>query len=145
MKRIDSMRKELMERFQFSGVNDVPFNKVEVTHENALRSVENHEQLLSQVKFPVYPISELHSPTKWKCINRIRFSDGGTFIADPEVEDNVPALLHLFASFVKYETRKKCTDWVKDPSVYDVLLAMNINFAQNSRIDSGYQILERCV
>ena len=41
MKRIDPMRKELTERFQFSGVNDIPFNEVEVTYDNALRSVES--------------------------------------------------------------------------------------------------------
>ena len=53
-------------------------------------------------------------------------------------------ILDLFASFARYE-KKKLTDWLKDVSVYDALPKMIIDFSKNSRIDSGYWLLQRCL
>ena len=131
------MRKELAEQFQFNRADELPVGDVEEAYDNAMTSIQNHCDLGGQVKYPLYPTTELRNPTKWKNLFQISFCDGGTFIADPAKGEHVSALLNLFASFVKYD-KKKCTDWVQDPAVYDALPAMIINFAQNSRIDSGY-------
>ena len=144
MERIASMRKALADDFNHDGTNDLSVADVEEAYEIALSSVQNHKDLGQIVKYPLYRTSELKHPTKWKQIYQLQFCKGGTFVTEPSLRQHVPALLHLFASFVKYE-RKKYTEWVKDPAVYDALPSMIIKFAQNSRIDSGYRLLERCV
>ena len=117
---------------------------VEEIHDSACSSYRQHDDLIGQVKYPLYPTSELNNPTKWKEIYEIDLSKGGMFLAEPVLKDHLPDLLALLASFVTY-TKEKRTDWVKDPSVYDALPNMIIHFAKNSRIDSGYRLLERCV
>jgi hypothetical protein len=103
---------------------------------------QNHE-----VKYPLHTTNELKQPTEWEHLFDLEFCKGGAFVsdADPNVRDNLPAVLQLLASCVKYEKKKKHTDWVRDPTVYDALPSNIIDFAEGSRIDSGYRLLARCV
>lgn len=142
--RINTLRKELAEIFRFDGAYELPSDEVEEAHDCAAAEFGYHHDLQDSVKFPLHPTSELKNPTHWKEIYEIKFSNGGTFITDPALKQHVPGILDLFTSFVKYE-KKKHTSQKKDPAVYDALPEMLINFAENSRIDSGYRLLERCV
>lgn len=138
------MRDELKHTYRFDGANDLPVHEVEEVYDCTVQSSRQHEKLSDQVKYPLYPTSELSEPTKWEEIYEIDFSRGGSFIMDPALKEHVPDLLALFASFVTY-SKEEHTDWVKDPSVYDALPNLIIDFAKNSRVDSGYRLLERCI
>ena len=142
--RIAIMRKELKDIYRFDGADELQHDEVEDVYECAVEEIGYHNELQSSVKYPLHPTSELENPTHWKEIYELNFSNGGTFITDQTLKQHVPGILNLFASFVKYET-KKYTSHVKDSDVYDALPKMFIEFAENSRIDSGYRLLERCV
>ena len=144
MDRISTMRMELKHKYRFDGADELPLHDVEQIYDCAIQSFGQHDELKNHVKYPLYPTSHLRNAPRWKDLYEIRFSSGGTFITDPTLGEHVPAILNLFASFVTYE-KKKHTDWLKDASVYDALPTMIIDFAKNSRIDSGYRLLERCV
>ena len=143
---MDTIRKRtvLTKQFNYPGANELSMTDVEEVYDSCMLSVINHEQLLSGVKYPLYPTKDIEEQSKWSKIHTIQFKDGGTFVSNPELMEHLPEILKLFSSFVQYE-RKKQTSWVKDPTVYDALPAMIINIAQHSRIDSGYRLLARCV
>ena len=142
--KIAEMRTVLTEQFNYPRVHELSMADVEEVYDSCMLSVVNHEQLLSGVKYPLYPTENIEDQSKWSKIHTMQFKEGGTFVSDTELTEHLPATLNLFSSFVYYE-RKKRTTWIKDPSVYDALPAMIINIAQQSRIDSGYRLLERCV
>lgn len=149
--RIAKMRAELGDRFRHDGVDNMTPTAVEEAYEKAIETVENHQRLASQVKYPLYQTAELKDPTKWKSIHTMQFRDGGSFIAHPSLRSKVPGMLNLFAAFATYE-KKKHTDWVKDGEVYDALPSVIINMAKDSRVNTGselssagYRLLERCV
>jgi hypothetical protein len=143
-RQVEEKRKELKERFKMDDVDKMSFDEVEEAYEKAVLALSNHQH--HKIKYPLHPTAELKEPTAWKYLFDLEFCKGGSFISDPDpdVRNNLPALLNLLASCVSYE-KKKHTDWVKDPTVYDALPANIIGFAMGSRIDSGYRLLERCV
>ena len=150
--RINFMREELKTEYQYDGADDLPVDQVEIAYNAAITPFTDKMDLIEEVKFPVYPTSELSKPTKWRHLYDIHFCNGGTFINEPSLSEHVPALLHLFASFVKYQGATKQNNhpaWMKAAGVYDALPETIINFAQNSRVKSGegtgFRLLERCV
>ena len=77
----------------------------------------------------------------------IDFKDGGAFVTDPNLDPkHIPGVLALFAAFVRFDDKDmKRTDWEKDSAVFSVIPSIFIDFAEGSRIDSGYRLLRRCV
>jgi hypothetical protein len=117
-RRVEEIRKELKERFKMDDVDKMSFDEVEEAYEKAVLALSNHQH--HEIKYPLHPKAELKEPTAWKHLFDLEFCKGGAFISDPDpnVRNNLPALLNLLASCVSYE-KKKHTDWVKDPTVYD--------------------------
>ncbi len=144
MSKTSKMRTLLSEQFNYPGANELSMVDVEEAYECCLLSVVNHEQLVGGVKYLLYPTSEIEDLSKWSKNYTLQFKDGGTFVTNPQLLEHLPAILNLFSSFVHYE-KKKQTCWMKDASMYNALPAMFINIAQHSQVDSGYQLLERCV
>ena len=142
--RISEMRIALKERFNYPGAAELSITDVEEIYDSCLISVVNHEQLAGCVKYPLYPTTEIDSPSQWSKVHTLEFKDGGTFVNNLTLVEHLPSILELFSSFVCYE-RKIRSGWVRDAGVYDALPAMIINIAQHARIDSGYCLLERCV
>ena len=148
--RISFMRNELKHQYKWDNADEMAVDQVEAAYDAAIKPYRDKMELVEQVKFPLYRTSELKDPTKWKQISDIHFCNGGTFIADPLLGAHVPALLELFASFVKYQDMKTDhLEWMKECGVYDALPEMIINFAKNSRVESGegtgFRLLQRCV
>jgi len=148
MDRIKTMREELKHKYQWDVdiAERLPPDEVEEAHDKAALAYTSQKHLIDQVKFPIYPSSELKETTEWATIFTIHFCDGGTFIRDPSLKEHIPALLHLFSSYVQYDNKeKKRTTWQKDPGAYDALPLMLLDFALNSRVDDGHRMVERCL
>ena len=143
--KIAEMRNLLKHRYRFDDVQDLSFDEVEDAYDNAVLAHTNHHQN-HVIKYPIYPTTELEEENSsvWNRLFDIDFCNGGAFVSDPNIKDHLPGLLKLLSSCVTYN-KKKHTDWTKDPKVYDALPWNIIKFAKNSRVDSGYRLLERCV
>lgn len=146
-KSIADMRRELKDKYNFDGVNDLQSDEVEDAYEmmEFLRDYSRHAD--ESVPFPLYETAEMDgdAPTKWEELLEIDFREGGSFLAEPDLNAaDIPKVLHLFASLVRFESGKK-TEWMRDAAVYESLPALFIKFAENSRVDSGYRLLMRCV
>lgn len=145
-KSIAQMRKELVDD-NFDGAKDLASDEVEDVYEMMihLRNIRTGHQ--TNVEYPLYATSEMDGEvaTEWEDLIEIDFKDGGAFLAEPDLGvKNIPGVLELFASLVRFEEGKK-TEWIKDPAIYDALPSLFIKFASGSRVDSGYRLLMRCV
>ena len=78
---------------------------------------------------------------------KIYFADGGSFIADGSVDQmSIPRILKFFATIAKFASKDEShTEWKKDNIIFDAMPKMRINFTRKSCIDSGYQLLQRCI
>lgn len=145
-KTIAAMRQELKDVYNFDDVDSLSSDEVEDVYE-MMEFMRMYRKLESTVPFPLYETAEMDcdTPTKWDQLMEIDFKEGGTFLAEPNLDPkHVPGLLSLFASLVEFESGKK-TEWIKDAAVYDTLPALFIKFADGSRVDSGYRLLMRCI
>ena len=144
-KTIAEMRKELMAD-KFDGAKDLTVDEVEDVYE-MMQHLKAYRQTGETVPYPIYKTSTMETSSRdaWQDITEIDFKGGGAFLAESALEQKyIPRTLKLFAELVKFENGKK-TEWKKDHSIYEALPSMFIRFANNSRIDSGFRLLMRCV
>lgn len=145
-KSIAQMRSELIAD-NFDGAKDLDSDEVEDVYEMMTHLQKLRTEQQSNVEYPLYATSEMDGEvaTKWEDIIEIDFKEGGAFLAEPNLgAKNIPGVLDLFASLVRFEEGKK-TEWIKDPAIYDALPSLFVKFASGSRVDSGYRLLMRCV
>lgn len=148
---IEVKRRRLVEEFGWTVIDTGGLDSGEV--EDALEVEEFRRDYRSQkekVQFPLYPTSEMAAATteKWEDLADINFKDGGAFLSDGSIEvKDVPGILKFFASVVTFAAPDtKHTTWKNgDSSIYDALPTMLIDFASNSRVDSGHRLLSRCL
>jgi hypothetical protein len=68
--------------------------------------IQTYRKLESTVPFPLYETAEMDcdTTTKWDQLMVIDFKEGGTFLAEPNVDaKHVPGGLSLFASLVEFK------------------------------------------
>ena len=149
---IDHMRNALKDD-RFDGVNELSVEEVEEAYE-MMSFVAKYRQLEQTVPFPLYVSDYLDAglqvatEPEWNELVEIDFKDGGSFMADTErvSTKHLPAVIHFFATLVRFpDSESKYTGWKKDAAVYAALPLAFIEFANKSRFDSGYRLLERCV
>ena len=146
MMTVTQMREELKNKYKFDRAAELSIEEIEEIWEaNSLhRAIE---ELADNVDFPVLPTSALTAGDKWDELCEIDFSFGGSFIANPDVDEkHIPAILELMASFVLFDDKKKKhTTWQKDGSMFAAMPKMFIDFASKCRVDIGYRLLRRCI
>jgi hypothetical protein len=144
-KSILEMRQELAEKHNFDSVDELSFEELEDFYEVKDVVYSRVNEMADVVPFPLYSSNQLDDAVCWDTLLDIDFSDGGSFITDPDLEQKyLPAVLDFFGSLVRFQSKKR-TDHVKDSPIYDSMPEMLINFAENSRIDSGFRLLARTV
>jgi hypothetical protein len=143
-KTILEMCAELKDVFNFDGVDELDSDEVEDAHAS-LSSVSNYHVDEEEVRFPLYPSSELDAlrKTKWEEFMDIDFKDGAAFLHEPELKTKyVPGLLSLFGALTSFQPGKEI-GWKNQKSLYATLPSIIIHFAADCRIDSGYRLLMR--
>ena len=100
MMTITQMRDELKRKYNFDKVDQLNIEDVEDVYLSY--SLHRHLEVLSEaVEFPKHPASAIKSGECWEEIAEIDFSFGGSFLLNENiVEQRLPAILELFASFV---------------------------------------------
>jgi hypothetical protein len=138
------MRQELAAD-HFDGVDELSHEELEDFYEVRDVTDSRIKELANEVPFPLFSSNELDEAVCWETLMDIDFSDGGSFITDPDLESKfLPAVLDFFGSLVRFEYKKR-TDHVKDSPIYDSMPEMLIDFAEKSRVDSGFRLLARTV
>jgi len=108
-KTILEMCAELKDLFNFDGVDELNSDEVEDAY-TSLLSVSNYHLDEEEVRFPLYPLSELDAPlkTEWEELMDIDFKDGAAFLHEPELKmDYVPGLLSLFGALTSFQPGKE--------------------------------------
>jgi hypothetical protein len=93
----------------------------------------------------LYPSKFIDSddPLKWSTVADIDLGEGGSFLLDNNLDPTyLPGILGVLSELVRFEFEKKRTDNVKDSEVYRCLPEMFINFVENSRLDSGFRLMQ---
>jgi hypothetical protein len=80
MSRISEMRTALTERFNYPGAKELSITDVEEVYDCCVLSVINHEKLVGNVTYPIYPSSEIENPSQWSKIYTLQFRDGTSCI-----------------------------------------------------------------
>ncbi len=144
-KPVCQMRDELAEKYNFDSVDDLTIEEVEDFY--SVREVVNARanEMADAVPFPLHPAGDMDSELHWTSLMDIDFGDGGAFIADPSLDpEHLPGILEFFASLVRFKIITR-TDHIKDPVIYDAMPEMFIQFAEKSRVDSGFRLLARTI
>lgn len=107
----------------------------------ALDDASPHNRLSKEVCFPCLPPTSLDNMEPFLEADLIK---GATFVGDKErlTDTRLLSLLQTFSSLVTF-TDKKYTSW--DADIYKSLPGLFKDFANGSRVDSGYRLLERCL
>ena len=132
-KSIAQMRSELIAD-NFDGAKDLDSDEVEDVYEMMTHLQKLRTEQQSNVEYPLYATSEMDREfaTEWEDLIEIDFKEGGAFLAEPNLgAKNIPGVLDLFASLVRFEEGKK-TEWIKDPAIYDALPSLFVKFASGS-------------
>ena len=96
-KSVIEMREELASKYNFDSVNWLTIQEVEEYYE--VRQVVNARiiELSSAVPFPLYESSKMESEDCWTELTHIDFSEGASFIGDPELDpQHIPGILEFF-------------------------------------------------
>ena len=142
---MNDMRVELVEYHNFDNVDNLTMEEVEDTY--AIREAVDARlnRLCDDVPFPLYNSSEMEAGNNWETIANIDFADGGAFIANPNLDPkHIPGILEFFASLVCFKS-STWTDHIKDPTIYNAMPEVFINWSEKSRVDSGYRLMSRMV
>lgn len=83
--KISEMRTVLIEQFNYPGVNELSITDVKEVYDSCLLPIINHEQLLSGVKYPLYPTKDIKNQLIWSKIHTLQFKDGGNFVSNIEL------------------------------------------------------------
>ena len=111
------------------------------------------ECVRKKVKFPLFPSKSLDCDNDDGSGPIIRngkvfkLKNGGRFISDTELikDEEVAQVLDLFASFLEVDPSKHIHESPSDVGQYHYLPNMILNLAYQSRVDSGFRLLKRCV
>ena len=144
-KPVNEMRNELAQHYNFDGVDALTMEEVEDYYE--VKEVVNSraKKLIDEVPFPVYPSKAMETDECWTTVIDINLAQGGAFLADPTLDFKfIPGIIEFFASLVRFKSMKR-TDHIKDSPIYDAMPELFIEFAEKSRVDSGYRLLGRTV
>ncbi len=121
-KTVLEMRAELKDVFHFDGVDELDSDEVEDAYAS-LSNVPSYHVDAEDVRFPLYPSSELDSleTTKWNNLFDIDFNDGGAFIHETKLTvQYVPSLLNLFGLLTTFTSGNE-SGWKKHKSLYAAL------------------------
>ena len=157
-KSLQEMTRDLSEKF---GIQIDPSASIAETtdiYNTYISSPQNnwthHLNIVQKrVKFPVLPSQSLcnHNNDNDFGMKKIgtssfNFCDGGRFISDADQIPNemLPGILNLFRSILEHDEAKLIHQVDSDVGEYSHLPTMLLNFAYNSRVDSGYRLLDRC-
>ena len=111
-------------------------------HTMALRIIYKRHLIADKVPFPTKPTSALYDDSLKKVLS-FNFKDGVSFVQDCDnlSDQHIISLIGLLSAFLEYKNIKY-TDF--DSPIYKVLPSIIVEFANKSRFDSGYRLLERC-
>ena len=71
------------------------------------------------------------------------YNEGGSFISNPGFSVVLPNILSFFSKCVQFDKKVKFTKF--DSPVYGIVPCMITKIANDSRRDSGFRLLSRCV
>ena len=60
------------------------------------------------------------------------------------IDEDLPEVLNLFGAILEHDDRKLVHERESDVGEYRHFSTMLLNFAYQSRVDSGYRLLDRC-
>ena len=111
-------------------------------HTMALRIIYKRHLIADKVPFPTTPTSAHYNDSLKKFLS-FNFTDGASFVQDRDnlSDQHIISLIRLLSAFLEYKNIKY-TDF--DSPIYKVLPSIIVEFANKSRFDSGYRLLERC-
>ena len=142
---IEEMKSYLKKQNQ-SIVNDADAHEVQEFFEMQKELETKENDIDNHVPFPIYTSNELTTFLFGTIFHTFSFDQGGRFINDQKAIPNnlVFPVVDLIASLVRYNPKKiKYTEY-KSP-VYDVLPSLFIEFANKSRVGTGFRLLKRCL
>ena len=144
---IAEMRLELKEKYNFDGASELDIIEGEDVFVS-IGYIDRYRQQGSNVPFPLYPTSALqdHCSRQWNDVIDIDFKSKGAFLAHPNVTArHIPGILKLFGSIVAFDQTKKTSSSSEMMLLHDILPSTFFMYAGNSRVDSGYRLLRRCI
>lgn len=100
-----------------------------------------------KVKFPLLPSSAItQNHPKIKIIGEFPISKGGRFISNKKLvsDANLAKMMDLLASFVAYDESALVHSAKSDIGRFGFYPTNLLNFAFDSRVDSGHRLLSRC-
>lgn len=107
----------------------------------------HHSQVKEKVKFPLLPSSAItQNHPKIKIIGEFPISEGGRFISNKKLvsDANLAKMMDLLASFVAYDESALVHSAKSDIGRFGFYPTNLLNFAFDSRVDSGHRLLSRC-
>ena len=118
-------------------------------------NIHDHQMDLvkKKVKFPLFASSLLDSNMDatdspiFKPGKIFKLKNGGCFISDPSFikDEEIPEILDLFASFLEVDPTKHVHKSDSDIGQFGYLPNIILNTAYQSRVDSGFRLVKRCV
>ena len=93
------------------------------------------------------PSRVIDDSREWEEILNIDLKFGGSFLLSDDISSRqLPAVLHLFATTVRFNLKgKHHTDWKADGAVYQAIPEIFIKFASGCQFDSDYRLMRRCL
>ena len=142
---VNMMREQLAEKYDVDNVDELTMDEVEELYAMCEIERERSNNSHSAVTFPLHPSQEIDNPEHWTTILKVNLACGGVFLADPELDPTyIPGILTFMSSLVYFKACAQ-TDDSKTPPIFHSIPALFIDFANNSRVDSGYRILSRMI
>ena len=142
---VAEMRLELKDKYNFDGAQDLDIIEVEDVY-SSIGYIDKYRKHETNVPFPMYPTSNLHSPSMpWDDVINIDFKAKGAFLADPNLSAAyIPGVLKLFGALVKFDSTREIKN-TNEMTIRHVLPSILFRLAGNSRVDSGYRVMQRCI
>ena len=105
------------------------------------KSIDRFKDNAQLVRFPMHNPNSMNDIIE--VVIEINFNNGGSFIADKDMELNmIVDIINIIATYVNFGGNKYVNF---DDDLFMAVPKNIIEFANNSRIDSGYRLLERCL
>jgi hypothetical protein len=143
--RIDKMRSQLVANNILEGRSEGTSLEIEDLYDGYVSGKHNKLYGKESVSFPKEP-SEIMDNGELDIIHTFEFQEGGRFLrAENVTDDHRKDLLILLGKFVTYTgagvKQKDCKGLCEN--VYKAVPNMLVEFAEGSRFDSGFRLLER--
>jgi len=119
--------------------------EIEEIYESCIihKQISTHKNLSTTVPFPILSSEVLDNGSLGETICDIDLSHGASFINDSQSIKNkhLLGIISLFAAFVSY---KNVRYTAYHHPIYEAVPTMLVNFANGSRVNSGFRLLHRC-